>query len=133
MQTDDALNVRTSHMVGLDLMGSAEQLRSLSREADMARAQADHLEHIRKVRLAEIRESERARLAREGVKVTEARLDDLARASKLYQTHLDAILYARESAAEKWGEYSSLKAALDVACRQLSYLQTEMRRLEVGT
>ena len=118
------INRRTTDIVGLDLMGSAERLRDLSRKADMLKARSEYLEATRKSELAKLRESERARLKREGERATEARLDDLARASTLYAAHLEALKASREAQADAWAEYVSLKEALDVGKRQLSLEQT---------
>lgn len=55
-----------------------------------------HAEHFRKVVLASAREVERAKAVAAETKVTEARLDDLARVSDLYVTYLIDTLRGRE-------------------------------------
>jgi hypothetical protein len=54
-----------------------------------------HAEHFRKVVLASARETERARATATETKVTEARLDDLARTSDKYVDYLIATLHGR--------------------------------------
>lgn len=54
-----------------------------------------HAEHFRKVVLASAREAQRARAAAVQEKVTEARLDDLARTSDKYVDYLIATLKGR--------------------------------------
>lgn len=54
-----------------------------------------HAEHFRKVVLASAREAERARAAATETKVSEARLDDLARTSDKYVDYLIATLHGR--------------------------------------
>lgn len=54
-----------------------------------------HAEHFRKVVLASCREIERAKATRAEAKVSEARLDDLARTSDTYVQYLVATLNGR--------------------------------------
>ena len=56
-----------------------------------------HAEHFRKVVLATAREAERAKATAAETKVSEARLDDLARTSDLYVDYLIATLKGREA------------------------------------
>ena len=55
-----------------------------------------HAEHFRKVVLASCREAERAKAAERGEKVSEARLDDLARTSDVYVQYLIDTLDGRK-------------------------------------
>ncbi|MGN6206016.1 hypothetical protein [Humibacter sp.] len=54
-----------------------------------------HAEHFRKVVLASCREAERAKAVAAEAKVTEARLDDLARTSDAYVEYLITTLRGR--------------------------------------
>ena len=56
-----------------------------------------HAEHFRKVVLATARENERAKAVMRDQKVSEARLDDLARTSDLYVQWLIDTLSARQA------------------------------------
>lgn len=121
------LNDRTSALVGFDLAAMVERVRDLSRDSDRCRAAAEHMEHLRKVVLAEAMLEARQRADREGRKITADVADAEARTSVAYRNHLDALRHARDQQADAYAQYSAGKAALDLALRQLSFAQTEAK------
>ena len=113
--------------IGTDLSELIEEVRLTGEHWGKCKAKVDHLDHMRKVRLAELREGYRAVLEKAGDKVTESRLDDLARKHKDYK----AIIMNRYEAAIEESEASSLhfakRNAMDALTETMRQERAEMR------
>ena len=127
METPGDINDRTSHLLGFDLRSEIRRARDLAVKAAQARALADHMEHTRKVVLAEQIIAARHNAKASGEKPPATEIEARARTSKPYRIHLDALKDAQEARGTLYAESSAADRAVDLGFRQLSFLQSEIR------
>ena len=128
METPGDINDRTSHLLGFDLRSEIRRARDLAVKAAKARALADHMEHTRKVVLAEQIIAARHNAKASGEKPPPAtEIEARARTSEPYRVHLDALKDAQEARGTLYAESSAADRAVDLGFRQLSFLQSEIR------
>jgi hypothetical protein len=123
---DDHLRGHLAHELGVDLLELAEEVRIASVAYGRRRAQVDYLENMRKVLLAELMETHRAHLAGEGEKVTESRLENLARTSSAYRNFLAAQRDERTRLAEEESIYFSKRNRLEAYHEMARYARAGM-------
>lgn len=90
-----ALPTETQHKYGVAAIPAIDMNDPGMVEAWFASGSYSHYEHYRKVVLASCREAIRARMALEGTRVSESRLEDLARLHDNYLEYLADTLEGR--------------------------------------
>ena len=125
---DANINDRTTALLGFDLQAAIRTARKKNVLAAKARALAEHMEHLRKVVLAdEINAAHR--FARErGDKLTAQAAESVARTSPAYRAHLDGLRDAQRDRGVCYAEASAADRAVELGFRHLSFLQTELRQ-----
>lgn len=123
----DDINDRTTALLGFDLRDIIKRSRDLGVEAAEARAQAEYLEHYRKVVLSEqiIAAHHNARSA--GDKLTGPEAESRARTSVPYRDCLTDLREAQGRRGSLYARAAAAAQAVDLGFRQLSFLQTELR------
>ena len=97
--------------VEADPWASLEELRIAGERKAKAEAQANHLDHMRKVVLSRIA-GEIAQV-QSNKSLSEAKLDRLARADSRYEAHLKGLAAAQEEAEQARAEFWRIKADLE--------------------
>lgn len=121
----DDLASRVGALVGDDLLALGEEMRSINQERLEQKAHVDHLEHGRKVCLSVLKEQHREEASIRGERVTEARLDDLARSSPEYRKYLQTMKEAQADFGRLEATYWALRYRSDVLIAQLAYARSE--------
>jgi hypothetical protein len=98
-------------VVEADPWASLEDLRVAGERKAKAEAQASHLDHMRHVVLSRIA-NELANV-HGGSKLSEAKLDRLARGDARYEAHLKGLAAAQEEAEQASAEFWRIKADLE--------------------
>lgn len=99
--------------IGADPLALVDQIEAAAKVAGRARADASRAEHKRKSMLAALAEDLRAARLKAGEKVTETMLDNLARASPRYASHLDELYRLEVQAADDEAHYYALRNRQD--------------------
>lgn len=113
--------------IGADFTELIEEVRLTGVRWGKAKADYEKLKHLRKIRLAELREAYRKGLEDRGEKVTEARLDDLARRSEDYKDIVLKIYKAAVEEAEASALHFARRNAMDAVIEQMRQERTEMK------
>lgn len=120
------LNARTQALVGVDMDELIETVRVASLAYGEQRARVEYLTEYRKAKLYSIVEQRRAEMDEAGVKVTEARLESIARASKDYKAFLDQQYTEKVKLVQVEADYYALRNRLDAVQEQLRLVRSEM-------
>ena len=128
METTVTINDRTTVLLGFDLKEFINEAARKGKEAAKARALAEHLEHTRKVVLAEEINAAHRHAKERGDKLTAQAAESVARTSPGYRAHLDALKEAQEARGVAYATASAADRAVELGFRHLSFLQTELRR-----
>lgn len=123
-----SINDRTTHLLGFDLREQIRNARDLAESAAKARALHEHMEHTRKVVLAEQIIAAQHSAASTGKRLTVDMAESIARTSKPYRDHLEALREANEARGTLYAKSSAAERAVELGFRQLSFLQTELRQ-----
>ena len=115
-----------SALVGFEPEAIIEQVKQSFAAFARQRAFVEQLEHGRKIVLAELRERERTVARKAGEKITETRLDDLARDSRDYRDYIREILSAKQKLAELEAEHFSWRNRWEIAVERIRFTRSEM-------
>ena len=127
MEQHDHINHRTTALLGFDLQEAIRTARDKNREAAKARALQEHLEHLRKVVLANQINAAHRHAKERGDKLTAQAAESIARTSPEYRAHLDALREAQEARGVSYADASAADRAVELGFRHLSFLQTELK------
>ena len=122
-----AIHPAIAKRIGTDLAELIEDVRLTGETWGTLQARLSHLDHMRKVRLSELREGYRTVLEEQGEKVTEARLDDLARKSDDYREILRKRYETALAEASANTLYFAKRNALDALVETMRQERAEMR------
>lgn len=124
------LMARVVQTIGINPEIQIEEVRRLAIEYKRQQGVCDILQHQRKRVISEEKETERARLKREGEKFTEARLDDLARASIRYEKFLKVWAEEIGALGEVEAEYYAARNRWELAIELMRTARQELRSIE---
>lgn len=111
--------------MGEDPLKLTERARVAAERHARAKADAEYMEHMRKVVLAKQIEDIRDRWNPDDGRMTESRLDNMARSSRPYSQHLDALREARQTEGTLAAEMYAARNQLDTINRMLDYARSE--------
>lgn len=117
---------RLKHLIGFDPEAIIEKVKETYRDFARQRAYVEQLEHGRKIVIAELREAERTVARKAGGKVSEARLDDLARSSTDYRDYIKDILKAKQKLAGLEAEHYSWRHRWEIAIERVRFTRSEL-------
>lgn len=109
-------------LLGEDPFALAAQIEAAAIEAGTLRAEANHLERVRKVKLSEAAKNIREHAER---KMTIPEVEDKARTSDLYREHLTAQRNAEVSASTAEAHYYGLRNRADWLHKAADALRSE--------
>ena len=125
-QDYNELKARTDALVGVDIDELIERVRLLSVEYGKARAMVERMEHLRKTKLYAVIEGRRAEFQHRGEKVTESRLEAIARSSEDYRGFIDKQYHEKVSMVEAEAEYFAARNKLEATFQRLRFARQEM-------
>lgn len=111
--------------LGADPYERMAQLEELGAKKAEANGRAYHMEHMRKVVLSHVATELSAIHANE--KLSEAKLERLARADDRYREHIEATALAIEARDKAEAAYWTLKAGLEWDARAISHMNSLAR------
>jgi hypothetical protein len=121
------INDRTTALLGFDLQEAIRNAKEKGIKAAKARALAEHLDHTRKVVVADEINRARRQAAEKGERMTAQEAESMARTSPAYREHLDALRQAQEARGVAYAVSSAADRAVELGFRHLSFLQTELK------
>lgn len=113
MSDPDHVSDHLAAQLGEDPFALAEAVRLAARKAGRARVAAADAERKRKVCLALAASEIRSDAEKAGGRTTEARIDQQARASQMYQDHVEWQAEIERSAADADADYYALRNRQD--------------------
>ncbi len=123
--THEELNDKTTAMLGTDIDQLIEQVRVLGTAYGKRKARVKYMENVRKTCLHGIIEDRRAEFNEAGEKITESRLESIARASKDYKDFLESQYKEEIALAELEAEYFAERNRLDSTLEKMKLLRSE--------
>jgi len=120
------LKERTESLTGVDIDELIERVRLLSVEYGTQKAKVEHMTDFRKAKLYSIIEERRAEFQEVGEKVTEARLEAIARASIGYKEYLERQYHEKVALVEKEAAYFAARNKLDSLMEMMKFARNEM-------
>lgn len=119
------MNEKLNQYAGVDLEQHLHEIMELAVEKGIAEAELQYRDEMRKCVLADA--CEKVRKLRESEKLTEARIEQLARQSKQYRNHLQAIKEQKELTTRLQAVYYYKRNMYDLATTKISFAQSEMK------
>lgn len=123
--TYDELTERTQAVTGANTDELIEQVRALSVAYGTQKAKVEYMTDFRKAKLYGVLEERRAEFEEVGEKVTEARLEAIARASKAYKEYLQRMYEEKVALVQAEAEYFAARNKLESIMEMLKYARSE--------
>lgn len=135
---ESALNERTIAITGIDTDELLENIRDKGMEYGSAKNAIDHVERMRKVKIAQLKEKHRAEIAKRNQgkdkadreKDTDGRLEDLARSDGEYIQFLQEQNKAEEAFNPIENDFFHERRKYDLLLEQMKLARAEMHYLQ---
>ncbi len=129
-QNTISINEKIRKFIGEDLSDLITRIRETADEAAELEAEANYLKECRKVKLEELQVEHMNHLKTSGERVTDKKVESLARADSRYKMHLVKTRDTERKAKEKLNEHFELRNTYDLVIEQMRNRRlTEQKKL----
>ena len=128
--TYSQLKDRLGGVTGIDIDELIERVRLLSVAYGKQKSKVEYMVEFRKAKLYSVIEDRRGEFEEAGEKVTETRLEAIARASKDYKDYLKRMYNEKVALVQAEADYYAARNQFDALIEMIRYARSERYQIE---